>query len=39
MELAQANGAWMLSRGLGAGGTAAQALALRLHQRAAGQVP
>ncbi|KAK9842449.1 hypothetical protein WJX81_000710 [Elliptochloris bilobata] len=37
LELAQANAAWMLGRGLGAGGPAAQALALRLHQRAAGQ--
>lgn len=38
MEIGQSNAAWMLSRGYGAQGTAAATLAMKLHQRAAGQV-
>ena len=38
MEIGQSNAAWMLSRGYGAHGPAAAALAMKLHQRAAGQV-
>ena len=38
MEIGQSNAAWMLSRGFGAQGPAAAALAMKLHQRAAGQV-
>ena len=38
MEIGQSNAAWMLSRGHGAQGPAAAALAMKLHQRAAGQV-
>ena len=38
MEIGQSNAAWMLSRGYGAQGPAAAALAMKLHQRAAGQV-
>ncbi len=39
MEVGQSNAAWMLTRGYGAQGPAASALAQKLHQRAAGQVP
>ena len=38
MEVGQSNAAWMLSRGYGVQGPAAAALAMKLHQRAAGQV-
>lgn len=38
MEVGQSNAAWMLSRGHGVQGPAAAALAMKLHQRAAGQV-
>ena len=38
MEIGQSNAAWMLSRGYGAQGPAAASLAMKLHQRAAGQV-
>lgn len=38
MEIGQSNAAWMLSRGYGAQGPAAATLAMKLHQRAAGQV-
>ena len=38
MEVGQSNAAWMLVRGYGAKGAAASALAMRMHQRAAGQV-
>ena len=38
MEIGQSNAAWMLSRGYGAQGPAAAVLAMKLHQRAAGQV-
>ena len=38
MEIGQSNAAWMLSRGYGAEGPAAATLAMKLHQRAAGQV-
>jgi SEL1 protein len=38
MEIGQSNAAWMLSRGYGVQGPAAASLAMKLHQRAAGQV-
>ena len=38
VEIGQSNAAWMLSRGYGAQGPAAATLAMKLHQRAAGQV-
>ncbi len=38
LEVGQSNAAWMLSRGFGAAGPTASALAQKLHQRAAGQV-
>ncbi|EIE24098.1 HCP-like protein [Coccomyxa subellipsoidea C-169] len=37
LEVGQSNAAWMLSRGFGAAGPTASALAQKLHQRAAGQ--